>query len=46
MSEGGGHNAGPGWRARLALAFKADAAGTTRLVSRQHEGPLVVQRSF
>lgn len=44
MSEGA--LAGTGWRARLALRFAADAAGTTRLTSRQHEGPLVVQRSF
>jgi urease accessory protein len=46
MSEGGDASAGAGWRARLALVFKADAVGATRLVSRQHEGPLVVQRSF
>ena len=36
----------PGWRARLALVFGSDATGTTRLTSRQHEGPLVVQRAF
>lgn len=36
----------PGWRARLELEFAADAEGTTRLASRRHQGPLVVQRAF
>jgi len=34
-----------GWRARLELTF-ARAAGRTRIVSRQHQGPLLVQRPF
>ena len=34
-----------GWRATLDLAFEATALGT-RLASRQHSGPLVVQRAL
>jgi urease accessory protein len=34
-----------GWRARLALRLEA-AAGRTRLVHREHFGPLLVQRAF
>lgn len=34
-----------GWRAQLELVFDASAVGT-RLASRRHSGPLVVQRPF
>jgi urease accessory protein len=34
-----------GWAGRLSLAF-ARREGVTRLVRRQHEGPLLVQRAF
>ena len=34
-----------GWQARLALGFERDA-GRTRLVRREHIGPLLVQRPF
>jgi len=49
MSEEGTEHAGhqgQGWRARLELGFAVDAGGITRLVSRRHQGPLVVQRPF
>src|SRR5205085_6360717 len=41
----------PGWQAELRLRFNCDAPGPlrpgrTRLVERQHRGPLVVQRPF
>jgi len=38
----------PGWQASLRLRFNGDAPrpGRTRLVERQHHGPLVVQRPF
>lgn len=41
-----GAGAVAGWQARLRLGFVADADGNTRLASRRHEGPLVVQRAF
>ena len=37
--------AGDSWRARLALRF-AERAGTTRLIAREHRGPLQVQRAL
>jgi urease accessory protein len=36
----------PGWQAALRLRFGAVPGGTTRLVERHHQGPLVVQRPF
>jgi len=46
MAGDNGASAGRGWRAQLHLSFAADAQGTTRLVDRRHQGPLVVQRAF
>ncbi|HYL20010.1 MAG TPA: urease accessory protein UreD [Burkholderiales bacterium] len=37
--------AGSGWRARLELGYEC-RDGTTRLTSRRHTGPLVVQKPF
>src|SRR5688572_22366253 len=37
----------PGWQAELRLKFAVEAPlSTTRLVERQHRGPLVIQRPF
>jgi len=36
---------GQGWRARLALAYDA-VDGTTRLIRRDHQGPLLVQKAL
>jgi urease accessory protein len=35
-----------GWRAELSLGFGVDDAGATHLDTREHRGPLVVQRPF
>jgi urease accessory protein len=40
-----GSEAGSGWRARLELGYE-HKDGTTRLTSRRHTGPLVVQKPF
>jgi urease accessory protein len=40
-----GSEAGSGWRARLELGYEHQD-GTTRLTSRRHTGPLVVQKPF
>lgn len=45
MSAVGEQSPTSGWRARLELTF-ARAAGRTRIVARQHHGPLLVQRPF
>lgn len=45
MSAVGEQSSTSGWRARLELTF-ARAAGRTRIVARQHHGPLLVQRPF
>ncbi|MBM0104786.1 urease accessory protein UreD [Steroidobacter sp. S1-65] len=39
------HPSAQGWRAQLQLTF-ARRAGRTRIVERQHRGPLLVQRPF
>ncbi|WP_116811515.1 urease accessory protein UreD [Steroidobacter cummioxidans] len=45
MSAIGEQSPTSGWRAQLELTF-ARAAGRTRIVARQHRGPLLVQRPF
>nr|WP_298728309.1 urease accessory protein UreD [uncultured Steroidobacter sp.] len=45
MSAAGEQSPTSGWRAQLELTF-ARAAGRTRIVARQHRGPLLVQRPF
>jgi urease accessory protein len=45
MSAIGEQSPTSGWRAQLDLTF-ARAAGRTRIVARQHRGPLLVQRPF
>jgi urease accessory protein len=45
MSAVGEQSPTSGWRAQLDLTF-ARSAGRTRIVARQHRGPLLVQRPF
>src|ERR1700754_4346657 len=45
MSAVGEQSPKSGWRAQLDLTF-ARAAGRTRIIARQHHGPLLVQRPF